>query len=147
MVVLSRKTFNKPSRPNSVGASSSSRPRVGERTNEEEKDEEAQGDDESSEENESDNEGPNIHLQIAEIAIQMGKLQTQQRQFLAKQYMEESRRHQDLVNNFIRYQVVFNAYMTSGQSGDPPTFPLLCPLPPPDHPYCTFMTKKGVSSS
>lgn len=148
IVVLSWMTFNRPSRLQSGGASSSIHPQVEERAVEEEQEEEAHGNDECSDEEESDDERPDLHHQIAEITRQMGAMQTKQHQIVAeqRQHMEEFHRHQDRVDDFIRYQVAFNAYMASGQQGDPPTFPLPRPLRLPDHPQCTFMTNKEFSA-
>lgn len=78
MMVLSWKTFNKPSQPTSGDTSSSRCPQVEEREAEEERDEEAHGDDESSNEEETDDDGLEKHPQIVEIDHQMGTIQTQQ---------------------------------------------------------------------
>lgn len=72
---------------------------------------------------------------IRELATLMGNVLLVQLDIVAEQCQqaEEFHHHKDQVENFIQYQVAFNAYMASGDQGDPLTFPLPCPLPPADH--------------
>lgn len=106
MFQFSWKVFNNAQRPASGDVPSGSHPREEERADA----------NESEEDGSDDIDG--IFNMIGELATRIGNIRRAQRQIVTKQCQqaEEFRRHQDRVEDFIKYQVAFNAYMASGKT-------------------------------
>lgn len=132
---LTWKKFNKAPVPTRGGASSRSHPRETEQENDKRADVEVHSDSENSEAAKGDG-LDDVFDMIGELSIRITNIQRVQNQMLVKQreQREEFHRHQHWMEDVARYQMVVNAYMLSGQQGDPPTFSPPHPLPHPDQP-------------